>query len=173
MSVSKISHLMNFTVCLCIYFIRSLDDPRLLENDSCLQWVLNWEKYVNSLVHLKPKERNKKFLSFKTKFDVQSMILGFKSYCNTLFSKFPGSEANVLLSNQNALENFFVEHRAQNGQADNPTVLQIGNLRKTYNYMKLNLALLITISTVYHFFKKEIDFINNYFQNILHQQLSR
>ena len=59
-------------------------------------------------------------------FDVMSMIIDFKSYCKTLFSKFPWSQAQVLLSNQDPLENFFVEQRAQNGQADNPTILQTG-----------------------------------------------
>jgi hypothetical protein len=91
-----------------------------------MEWIITWEDDVKSLSQLKPVERNKRFLSLKTKFDVMSMILGFKSYCKTLFSKFPGSQAHVLLSNQDPLENFFGEQRAQNGQADNPTILQTG-----------------------------------------------
>lgn len=74
---------------------------------------------VKSLSQLKPKERNQRFISFKTKFDVFSVILGFKSFRTTLLSKFPGCEVKVSLLNQDALENFFGEQRAQNGQADN------------------------------------------------------
>ena len=92
-----------------------------------MAWFQSWEDDVKSNSQLKPKERNRRFLSFKTKFDVFSMIIiGFKSFCKTLLSKFPGCQVSVSLLNQDALENFFGEQRAQNGQADNPTVLQTG-----------------------------------------------
>ena len=123
---------------------------------------------VKSLSQLKPVERNRRFLSWKTKFDVildlqpisrdiqdnvslagahnrtnkifictspptwptcksrMSMIIGFKSYCKTLFRKFPRSETHVLQSNQDPLQNFLGEQRAQNSQAGKPAVLQTG-----------------------------------------------
>ena len=66
------------------------------------------------------------FLSEKTKFDVYSMIIGFKTYCDTLFKMCPGATVCASKTNQDRLENFFGEHRAFNGQTTNPTILQTG-----------------------------------------------
>ncbi|CAB4033094.1 Hypothetical predicted protein [Paramuricea clavata] len=38
---------------------RSLDDPRLFENDNCMAWFQSWEDDVKSNSQLKPKERNR------------------------------------------------------------------------------------------------------------------
>lgn len=64
-----------------------------------------------------PRERNKMFLSEKTKYDVYSMIVGFQAYSDCLFLMYPGSNTSSYYTNQDQLENFFGEQRASNGQA--------------------------------------------------------
>jgi hypothetical protein len=73
------------------------------------------------------KEKRKMFLSDKTKFDVYSMITGFKVYCRTMFKMYSGSTVLACHTNQDKLENFFGEQRAVNGQTTNLSILQTGN----------------------------------------------
>lgn len=105
-----------------------MDDERFNENKRCLDWIFQWKKQVVDTHNMKPKERNKRFLSDKTFFDVSSKILGFQTFCQTMFTKLPGCHITASTTNQNAFKTFFGNQRAQNGQADNPTVLQTGSL---------------------------------------------
>ena len=72
------------------------------------------------------KEKGKMFMSYKTMFDVYSMIVGFEVYCNILFKMYPGSSVSACYTNQDKLENFFGEQGAHNGQTTNPTIMQTG-----------------------------------------------
>lgn len=81
------------------------------------------------------------FISDKTNFDVHSMIIGFKAYCDILFTMYPGSSASACYTNQDPLENFFGEQRAQNGQTTNPTILQTGTSKNILHVTNLILGL--------------------------------
>lgn len=59
-------------------------------------------------------------------FDITSMTLGFRSYCKAMFDVVPGVQILSSRTSQDALENFFGCQRAQQGQNNNPTVLQYG-----------------------------------------------
>ena len=45
------------------------------------------------------KEKRKMFLSDKVKFNVSSMITGFKVYCLVLFKMYPGSNVSACHTN--------------------------------------------------------------------------
>ena len=114
-------------ICVLVHlFTRSTDDSRLCENTAALNWFIDWRKWVNEQ-DLPAKARERMFLSKKTMFDLTSMVLGFRSYCETLFTLFPGCDIKTSRTNQDGLEQFFGRQRAQNGQNNNPTELQYGN----------------------------------------------
>ncbi len=122
------SKLFNFTfIALCLTY-RSTEDERFAENDQCQKWLERWETQALKTPGLTLKERRKIFLSDKTKFDVYSMITGFKVYCRTLFTMYRGSNVSARNTNQDKLENFFGEQRAVNGQTTNPTILETGKI---------------------------------------------
>lgn len=73
--------------------------------------------------------REKACLARQTQFDLKSMILGFHGYCMDILSRFPGMSVSSLHVNQDWLENFFGQQRAQHGQNKNPTISQYGKLR--------------------------------------------
>ena len=104
---------------------RSIEDQRFIENEQCKEWLESWQKQTLT-VNIPKKQREKMFISEKTKFDVFSMIIGFKAYCETLFKMYPGASVIAIYTNQDKLENFFGEQRAHNGQTTNPTILQTG-----------------------------------------------
>ena len=110
---------------MCLTY-RSTDDERFAENDQCQEWLERWELEATSTPGVSLTEKRKMFVSDKTKFDVYSMIIGFKVFCHTLFTMYPGSNVFACNTNQDKLENFFVEQRAVNGQTTNPTILQTG-----------------------------------------------
>ncbi len=47
-----------------------MDDPRLIENQNCLDWFQRWERQVQETDGVQPKEKVQMFLSKKTKFDI-------------------------------------------------------------------------------------------------------
>lgn len=64
---------------------------------------------------------SKEFLSDKTWFDIQSMIIGFTSLVKSKLSRFPGSVIKPAILNQDVVENHFSQLRGANGQNDHPT----------------------------------------------------
>lgn len=115
----------NATNCLPLR-CRNLDDMRFVENQSVLDWLLEWEKEVSDLENMRQCERSRRFISYKTKFDLFSMVLGFKSFCGIIFQKFQDAHIKTKHTSQDYLELFFSCQRAQDGQNDNPTMLQYG-----------------------------------------------
>jgi len=101
-------------------------DFRLLENEECISWIKNWEKESLKRTDLTSKHRQKQFLAKQTKFDLFSMVLGFEKFYENMFKYFPGCGVVTARTNQDRLENFFCSARCQNGQNNNPTVLQYG-----------------------------------------------
>lgn len=65
-------------------------------------------------------------LSYKLRFDISSMIIGFQEVCKMAFSRFPGSAISPLHTNSNLVENIFCQERGHNGQTSNPTYAQYG-----------------------------------------------
>ena len=75
-----------YLFCFCLQRMhRSTEDERFLENEQCQMWLERWETQAMNTPNVTLKEKRKMFLSDKTKFDVYSMITGFKVYCRTLF----------------------------------------------------------------------------------------
>ena len=87
-------------------------DNRILKLQRALQYFRNWKLNVIT---------SKEFLSDKTWFDLQSMILGFISLVKSKLTRFPGSYIKPAIVNQDVVENHFCQLRGANGQNDNPT----------------------------------------------------
>lgn len=109
-----------------IVFSRNIDDTRFAENESVLHWLAEWEEEVNNTEGATAAEKSRRFISKKTKFDLFSMVLGFKSFCAILIEKFQGVFITSHQTSQDYLELFFACQRAQNGQSNNPSLLQYG-----------------------------------------------
>jgi hypothetical protein len=71
--------LMESLICNDLLIIprRSSEDDRFVENKRCLQWFERWETQAMSTDGISLKEKGKMFMSYKTMFDVYSMIVGF------------------------------------------------------------------------------------------------
>ena len=87
-------------------------DNRILKLQQALQYFHNWK--LNAIT-------SKEFLSHKSWFDLQSMILGFISLVKSKLARFPGSFIKAAIVNQDDVENHFCQLRGSNGQNDNPT----------------------------------------------------
>ncbi len=92
--------------------ILDVKDRRLLQLEAALQFFAGWKLKASS-----PKE----FLSDKSWFDLQSMVLGFISLVKSKLARFPGSLIKPAIVNQDVVENHFSQLRGANGQNDNPT----------------------------------------------------
>lgn len=114
-----------------------MDDSRFSENLACVSWFDDWERWVSQKksTQIPAKELEKMFISKKLSFDLRSMVFGFQKYCEVLFHLFPGCEIKTNRTNQDNLEQFFGRQRAQNGQNNNPTESQYGNLCYTKIYL--------------------------------------
>jgi hypothetical protein len=86
-------------------------DNRILKLQWALQYFHNWKS--NAIT-------SKEFLSYKSWFDLQSMILGFISLVKSKLARFPGSYIKPAIVNQDVVENHFCQLRGANGQNDNP-----------------------------------------------------
>ena len=86
-------------------------DNRILKLQRALQYFRNWRLNVIT---------SKEFLSDKTWFDLQSMILGFISLVKSKLTRFPGSCIKPAIVNQDVVENHFCRLRGANGQNHNP-----------------------------------------------------
>ena len=102
-----------------IYHVR---DNRIIKLQGVYQYFANWESNTSS-----PKE----FLSTKSWFDIQSMILGFISLVETKLVRFPGTFIKPAIINQDVVENHFCQLRGANGQNDNPTYQMVQSTQNT------------------------------------------
>ena len=98
----------------CKHDFYSEGDDRLQALLATLHYFKEWSAQVTSA---------NQFISAKLWFDLQSMILGFISVVQTKLRRFPGSTIKPAIINQDAVENYFSQIRAANGQNDNPTYL--------------------------------------------------
>ncbi|CAB3996459.1 Hypothetical predicted protein, partial [Paramuricea clavata] len=94
------------------YAIFHVKDNRILKLQRALQYFHNWK--LNAIT-------SKEFLSYKSWFDLQSMILGFISLVKSKLARFPGSCIKPAIVNQDVVQNHFCQLRGANGQNDNPT----------------------------------------------------
>ena len=134
-------HYKNF----CNFSHRNLDDSRFFENEAVLHWLADWKEEVANTEGIAKTEKVRRFISAKTYFDIHSMVYGFKSFCTIMIRKFDGVHINIRHTSQDYLELFFACQRAQNGQNNNPTVLQYGKLKfaknlKTYTGCPKNMC---------------------------------
>ncbi|XP_078382573.1 uncharacterized protein LOC144665241 [Oculina patagonica] len=103
--------------------VQSMSDSRLNKIDACLNWLQQWEKSVLSTQHTIP-VKNKMMLSDKLRFDLASMLVGFRQLSEIVVNKFPGSGIVPARTNSNIIENVFCQQRGRNGQNDNPNYNQ-------------------------------------------------
>ena len=94
------------------HVIHHVKDNRIVKLQGALQFFRNWKQNASL---------SKEFISDKTWFDLQSMVLGFISMINTKLSRFPGSVVKPAIVNQVIIENHFSQLRGANGQNENPT----------------------------------------------------
>ena len=92
-------------------------EVRLEELNAALDYFNAWKDQICS-----PQAKNQ-FFSEKLWFDLQSMILGFRSIVEVKLARFPGSVIKPAIINQDLVENHFSQLRAANGQNENPTYL--------------------------------------------------
>ena len=99
------------------HVISDAKDVRLKNLSAALDYFNAWKDQIRS-----PQAKNQ-FFSEKLWFDLQSMILGFRSLVEVKLSRFPGSVIKPAIINQDLVENHFSQLRAANGQNENPTYL--------------------------------------------------
>lgn len=97
------------------YVIYDANDVRLQQLNEALRYFSHWKEQVQ--------QAKNQFFSDKLWFDLQSMILGFRSVVEVKLSRFPGSVIKPAIMNQDLVENHFSQLRAANGQNENPTYL--------------------------------------------------
>ena len=102
--------------------IKTMEDTKLAENDAVLKWFESWE------INAKENPSTNTTLVATTLFDLKSMIIGFKQLYKIIFTKYQGILIYVNKINTDIVENTFGQARARNGQNDNPTVAEYGNL---------------------------------------------
>ena len=111
-----------------LYHYRNTDDPRLAENEACLDFFRQWHSELQSNSSLSPKDRKRHFISDKLFFDLHSMVKGFQKYCENMLMKFPQAGVEAAWVNQDKSENLFGFIRSANGQNEMPNVLEYGEL---------------------------------------------
>ncbi len=97
------------------HVIYDVNDIRLQQLNDALNYFADWKNQT--------KQAKLQFFSEKLWFDLQSMILGFRSIVEVKLSRFPGSVIKPAIMNQDLVENHFSQLRGANGQNENPTYL--------------------------------------------------
>ncbi|CAC5394980.1 unnamed protein product [Mytilus coruscus] len=101
--------------------ITDASDHRFTQNREVLDWFIKWEKSVVNDKTITNKE--KRLISYQTRQDIVSCIMGFDELCNY---KFKSSHASIIPSrvNSDVVENMFCQQRTlHNGAYTNPTYL--------------------------------------------------
>ena len=106
-------------------------DNRILKLQRALQYFRYWKLNVIT---------SKEFLSDKTWFDLQSMILGFISLVKSKLTRFPGSCIKPAIVNQDVVENNFCQLRGANGQNDNPTYQMVQGTQNSIIFGQLTIS---------------------------------
>lgn len=108
--------------------ITSYEDSRLLQLRQILVWFQSWEKAI------KQSDRDDKencLISFQTREDIVSLILGFDSMCRDKFERSNGSVVPARI-NSDAIENIFSQQRGiHNGTNTNPDYLSYSRTMNT------------------------------------------
>ena len=101
--------------------ITGTNDSRLHQLDVALAWFMKWEESVMAMA-CAPGIKGKMLLSDKLRFDLSSMVLGFKSLCEIVTAK--GGSVVPATTNSNIVENIFCQQRGHTGQNTNPNYYQ-------------------------------------------------
>ncbi|XP_070559920.1 uncharacterized protein [Ptychodera flava] len=106
--------------------ITSWDDERLKQNEVVLNWFTAWEEDIKKS-NLPKKEQEASLMSYQTRDDIASLLMGFKQLCYQKVTQKMGSTVPARL-NSDIVENLFCQQRAKfNGSNSNPTYLQYCN----------------------------------------------
>ena len=106
--------------------VSNLDDHRLAVLQEVQSYMNKWEMDAEEHQELTKADRARRLLSYKLRFDISSMIIGFYEVCKIAFAKFPGSTISPFRTNSDLVENIFCQERGHNGQNSNPTYSQYG-----------------------------------------------
>ena len=106
-------------------------DNRFLKLQRALQYFRNWKLNTTT---------SKEFISDKSWFDMQSMILGFISLVKTKLGRFPGSFIKPAIVNQDVVENHFCQLRGANGQNDNPTYQMVQGTQNSVIFGQMTIS---------------------------------
>ena len=119
--------------------IHTYQDTRLTELRNVLNWFRKWQNDVNDN---ETEHKEKKLISFQTREDIVSLLIGFDELCCTKFQKSFGSITPARI-NSDAIENLFSQQRGlHNGANTNPNYLTFSRsvnsiiLDQTYNFKK-------------------------------------
>lgn len=104
-------------------------DKRLDENREVLNWFRAWEASIKQSTEIKDKE--KCLLSFQTREDLTSLLVGFDEMCKDRFQRISSSIIPNRI-NSDVLENIFSQQRGlHNGANTNPTYLTYSRTMNT------------------------------------------
>ncbi|XP_053409240.1 uncharacterized protein LOC128559964 [Mercenaria mercenaria] len=107
--------------------ISNYEDVRLDQNRTVLKWF-QWE---NTVKDTDKKVKEKSLISFQTREDIVSLILGFDSMCKIKFSQSAGSVVPSRV-NSDVIENIFSQQRGlNNGSNTNPDYLTYSRTMNT------------------------------------------
>lgn len=101
--------------------ITNISDERIQQNHDSMHWFIKWENSVKSDEKIKNKEKH--LISYQTREDIVSSVLGFEELC---LYKLKSSHASIIPSriNSDIVENMFCQQRTlHNGANTNPTYL--------------------------------------------------
>ena len=121
--------------------IHSHNDTRFTENRKVLDWFRTWENEVKSNEVENKEKKQQQLISFQTRQDIASLLIGFDELCSEKFNTSFGSITPSRI-NSDAIENPFSQQRGlHNGANTNPNYLtfsQCFNLGQTSISRKSN-----------------------------------
>ena len=101
--------------------IVAITDQRLSENMNVYRWFKEWEEDIEGNKDILPARKNNCLISWQTRDDLASYVLGFQQLCEMHLSK-PGYSVIPALVNNDIVENVFCQQRGIcNGANTNPT----------------------------------------------------
>jgi len=104
-------------------------DRRLEENREVLNWFRSWENNIKQNTEIKDKE--KCLLSYQTREDLTSLLVGFNELCKDRFQQTSSSIVPNRI-NSDVIENIFSQQRGlHNGANTNPTYLTYSRTMNT------------------------------------------
>ncbi len=106
--------------------LRSRSDTKLKKAEEALSFFQKWEQDVNESKNMSATEKWRALISWETREDLASCIIGFSEYVDMHLTRFPDNGYVVPnTTNTDVVENIFCQVRSvKNGGNTNPQVFQ-------------------------------------------------